>query len=226
MKAVFAAFLLCAGAATASAQLIRVAQESSAGAGDFNDNVLGYITAFSTTGTAADYYQYASQRYNQTTPAAVVDVSQIFIVNASDGLAFFMVHDAPGGGGGTAKTLIQIFNDNVLRVVSDDPGEVSPNFGAIFMGDHEWENNRTDGMALSALNNNWAVVVQFDAYTGLKSWQATSADGDPVDLNFDLGRRVQLRLARDTTLPVPEPATIALISGLGLAGLLALRRRA
>ena len=37
---------------------IRVSQESSPGAGDFDDNILGYIKTFQTTDTAEAYYAY------------------------------------------------------------------------------------------------------------------------------------------------------------------------
>ena len=41
----------------ASAATIRVSQESAAGAGDFDANILGFIDPFSTPLTISDFYQ-------------------------------------------------------------------------------------------------------------------------------------------------------------------------
>ena len=86
--------------ADAQAQTIRVSQESAPGLADFDANVLGTIQPFTTTGTAADFYDYGgvsgnADSYGNANGASIlsVDTSHLFLVSASDGLSLFIVHD-------------------------------------------------------------------------------------------------------------------------------------
>ena len=65
----------CCFASGVAAVEIRVSQESSPGAGDFDAHVLSTIEPFSTSVTAETYYgfDFSNYSYNQTEPPAVVD---------------------------------------------------------------------------------------------------------------------------------------------------------
>ena len=134
------------------ASLIRISQESLAGAGDFDANVLGNIDTFSTTMTAADFYQYGSPNaasYNgelNDGPLPVSSLSQIFLVDASDGLALMVVHDNPNDGtGGRTQT--------------------------------RWIGCCTDGYAIGSLDGDWALFGQSLATpTGITDWAVVSSD--------------------------------------------------
>src|SRR5262245_40077530 len=90
--------LVLAGAGRAD-PMIRVAQESAPGLGDFDSHILGTIPAFSTTMTAAGFYDYDGANlvsYGNNGPTLTATLSHLFFVSASDGLSLFIVHDKPG----------------------------------------------------------------------------------------------------------------------------------
>ena len=90
---ILAVTLSSATEAEATTITYRVAQESSAGAGDFDANVLGFVDPFNTALTAAAFYQYHNPNlssYNGELnggPNGVDGLSQVFLVSASDGLS-------------------------------------------------------------------------------------------------------------------------------------------
>jgi len=72
----------------AQAVIYRVSQESSAGAGDFDANILGTINAYNTAGTIAQFYKYSigfAASFNGSV-GLTPNKSHLFLVNASDGL--------------------------------------------------------------------------------------------------------------------------------------------
>ena len=109
-------------------QAVRVSQESAPGAGDFDANVLGSIQVFSLPGqTASATYQYGSpigSSYNGTVTTAESSKSKLFLVQTSDGLSLFVVHDRPNdGSGGRAEMQFDLSGDpdGAARIVEDDP---------------------------------------------------------------------------------------------------------
>lgn len=208
----------------AEAISIRVSQESAAGAGDFDANVLGNITSFDTGLSASAFYQYGSPNaasYNGESnggPNPVSSLTQLFLINSSvDGLSLAVVHDNPNDGtGGSTQTRWNLTGDTAAQVLADDPAEpVTVSMGGTqFDSSKGWIACCTDGYVLGSLDGNWAMFGQFlTTPTGITNWQATSSDFSGINLVLSPGRRVRL----DTTAPLPEPGT-TLLFGSGLAG--------
>lgn len=212
----------------AQAVTVRVSQESSAGAGDFDANILGFIDAFSTGLTTAGFYSYNNPdgaSYNGDDnggPAPVSDLSQFFMLDAADGLSLVVVHDNPNDGtGGTTSTSWSLSGDTAAQVLADDPGEpvTVSGGGTQFDSTKRWFACCTDGYAIGYLDGDWSMLGAFNSWSGIDAWAATSADGSFIALVLAEGRRVRLDL-----VSVPEPGTLALF-GLGLFGLGLARRR-
>lgn len=214
----------------ADAAPVRVSQESTAGAGDFDANILGFIDPFATTLTATQFYQYDNPNrasYNGELnggPTPVSDLSQIFLVNASDGLSLFVVHDRPNdGSGGSTQTQWNLTGDTAGPVLGDDPNEtITVSAGNTqFNSSKNWIACCTDGYVIGSLESDWELLGQFLSSTGISTWAAVSSDASSIALDLDIGRRVRLDLA-----PVPLPAAFPLFAGaLGLFGFLGWRRR-
>jgi hypothetical protein len=191
---------------------VAVSQESSPGAGDFNENFLGYVEVFDQSAyTAAAVYQYDTRydsSYNGSVTPWLADTTQLFIVNTSDGLSLFVVHDKPeDGDGGRAQMRFVLLGDpdGATRLIEDDSGDASligNLFGPeIFQTHHHWLECCTDGVVIGALDGPWSMLVSFsdvDDYLGnefleISSWLATSADGTTIPLELSVDRRVLLR---------------------------------
>jgi hypothetical protein len=182
---------------------IRIMQESSAGAGDFSDNVLGLIAPYETTLDAAGYFRYDqgdASSFNGPEPVLVNERSHLFLVNATDGLSLFIVHDRPGnadGGGAFSRIEIQGDPDGAFRSVEDDPGEpYGGNPGdSVFTADHVWSACCTDGVAVTGIDGlTWSLTVELSDLAGMNSWAAYSPGTAPIDLVLQTGRRVKLQV--------------------------------
>lgn len=202
---------------------IQVSQETSAGAGDFDANILGTINVFNTAGTLASFYGYNNPaNASFVGPVTLTDnTSHIFLVNSAiDGLGLFVVHDARfGAAGGTAQNQINLTGDGngFVVVQGDEPGEITVNNANQITTNFTWDPCCTDGVALAALDGGtWQAFVQFlSAPTGLSSWLAVG-DGGSLSLALSPGVRTRLAL-------VPEPSTLGLLIIAG--GVMMTRRR-
>ena len=214
----------------AEAGIIRVSQESAAGAGDFDANVLGSIDPFVTALTIAQFYQYGTPNgasYNGELnggPNPVSSLSQAFFVSASNGLSLVVVHDNPNdGSGGSTRTRWNLTGDIAAQVVADDPGEpiTVSMAGMQFDSTKNWAPCCTDGYAIGSIDGSgWALVGQFLAQpTGITSWAAVNNDFTLTSLVLEPGRRVRFDV-------VPAPGTTALVVlGLLAAGFAGRRNR-
>ncbi len=195
----------------AEATSIRVSQESSAGAGDFDTNVLGFIDAFSTGLTTAGFYDFSGASYNghlHGGPPAVSNLSQLFLLDASDGLSLVVVYDGVvDGTGGTSMTQWNLSGDTAAPLVADDPGEALTVTmgGTQFESNHVWLSCCTDGFALGSLDDNWSLLGQFTAApTGIANWQAVSSDFSSLPLAIVPGRRIRLDLGVTAVFEVDD----------------------
>lgn len=223
---------------TAQSATIRVSQESAAGSGDFDANVLGFIDSFSTGLSIANFYQYNTPNgasYNGELnggPDPVSSLTQSFFVEAADGLHYVVVHDNPndGSGGSTRMTTVLAggAGGSTNFSVEDDPGEgttLSDVAGdRIFATTHNWIACCTDGYAIGDLGSSFLMFAAFDMLpTGIDGWQATgnSLANIGLALNDSLGR-VRFDLA-----PIPVPAAVWLFAtALGFLGFFGKRRKA
>ena len=218
--------LVCAiGVVTsANAVTIRVSQESSAGAGDFDANVLGFTDSFMTPLTIAGFYQYSVPNvasYNGELnggPLPISSLTQGFFVEASNGLHYVVVHDNPndGSGGNTqmTTTLLGGAGGAAGFTVEDDPTEGTSVSDVatdrIFDTVHGWAPCCTDGYAVGALLSSDVLLAEFDTSpNGISHWQSIGNSLPNISMVLAPGRRVRYDMV------VPEPSTIALL-GLGL----------
>jgi len=213
--------LMLFAASPSEAGLIRVSQESLPGAGDFDLNILGFVSSFSTPLTAAGFYQYNvphGASYNGELnggPDPVSSLTQVFLVEASNGLSLFVVHDRPlDGSGGNVRNHWQLTGGTAAFLVGDDPGEglTVGGGGTLFDTNHTWSPCCTDGYVIGDLEGNWAAFGEFSAApTGITRWAVVSDGGGPIALELEVGRRVRLDAEA-----VPEPGTLSLLA-LGMA---------
>ncbi len=211
------------GNRTAEAQTaplyVELAQESAAGAGDFDCFPLGVLQVFEASGDATAFYNYNSQSFGGTLTygAPLEDFSNLFFVKLGDGsVALTWVHDRRGNPtgdlGGTALTRVEVLNGTGLpsRLVSDDPDDDTyvdsrgSDGSYIFAMNHDWGRENTDGAVIGPLAGPWTTFVSFDQVpTNLIAWQIIGPDGGYQIVGMDSGRRVRIR-------PVQAPATTLL----------------
>ena len=188
---------------------IRISQESSPGAGDFDANVLGYVNPYTTTLTAAGYYQYGTPygaSFNGPAPALTSNLSHLFLADTADGLCLFVVHDKPQDGTGGSSTMYWVLTGDTANVLQDDdPGEgvTVGGGGTTFTTSHGWAACCTDGFALGSLDGAWSMVGEFTipvANTGMNGWTVFSSDGATIPLAFETNRRVRLDVVTHSSI--------------------------
>ena len=225
------------------ATTVSVFQESTRGAGDFDTNLLGTIQSFSTPGTLAEFYDYRASEFKNTTVSLTRDQSHLFLVDASDGLGLFVVHDnGASNGGGRAETLLDLVGDTAAFLVQDEPLPDSTRrdsyteSGTQFTAVNGWANGFTDGYVIGSLDGNWMIDMQFADVSGIDTstqaagdptidnlftWAAISSDGfggqTEIALVLEEGRRIRISA-------VPIPPAIWLFAS-GLISLIGLARR-
>ena len=226
---------------SAHAATVSIFQESTPGAGDFNTNLLGTIQSFTTPGTLADFYDYRASEFKNTTAVSLTrDQSHLFLVDASDGLGLFVIHDnGARNGGGRAETLVNLVGDAATFLVQDEPLPDSTgrdsytDNGTQFTAVNRWLGGFTDGYVIGSLDGAWMIDMQFSDVSGIDlstqaagaptiddlfTWAALSSDGlggqTEIALALEEGRRVRIN-----AVPVP-PAIWLFCSGLlGLIGI-------
>ncbi|WP_145061665.1 hypothetical protein [Engelhardtia mirabilis] len=204
--------------------LVRVAQESSPGAGDFDANILGYIEIFPTSSAVDSLYSYdfpASDSYNGTLLALDKNDTNLALIQTGDeGLALFVVHDVPGDGdGGRAEMRFDLTGDadGAALVLLDDPNQSDTFTGvageSTFTARWNWSGCCTDGLVLGDLEGPWELVIAFTDVNGSSStpviqgvfdWILHSADGTDLELALVADRRVRL-----DTVAGPCPLSLA-----------------
>ena len=229
---------------SAHAATVSIFQESAPGAGDFNTNLLGTIQSFSTPGTLADFYDYRASEFKNTAAVSLTrDQSHLFLVDASDGLGLFVVHDnGASNGGGRAETLVDLLGDIAAFLVQDEPLPDSTGrdsyteSGTQFTAVNGWVSGKTDGYVIGSLDGAWMIDMQFadvssidpstqaagdPTINNLLTWAAISSDGfggqTEIALVLEEGRRVRISA-------IPVPPAIWLF-GSGLVGLIGAARR-
>lgn len=206
----------------------RVSQESAPGAGDFDANVLGFVTPVNIPGLMGDYYR-SNQSFAATTPATFADASHVFVVQAADGTFLVVVHDKVGNGtSGYAEMRIDLSGYTnwvapifwVLDDVVDDhaqSGYVGP---VSYATGNTWSGCCTDGFAIGAISGRFTSVLRFtnvpefntanpNVYlVGLTQWLALSGDGSRIPLALVKDRRVRIDAVQDVDPVVLETGPI------------------
>ena len=192
---------------------IRVSQETSPGAGDFDRNILGFIEALQTEGSAAAFYRYKAARYGNTAPILTPSASHLFFVNGSDGVALFVVNNAPNRNetsspGSEIRLRFELSGGTASILKSDDgPEAKSSEGGTVFTTDMDYAASYTDGLVIGTLPVGFTILGQFTVPPrGLKAgWLVISRDGTVFPLQLVPGQRVRLdvRLVADVAQGQP-----------------------
>lgn len=223
-----AVFTGLSGISPADAARVQVSQESTPGAGDFDANVLGYIDPYVTSLPAVDFYQYNTPNaasYNgehNGGPFPVSSRTQIFLVEASDGLSLFVVHDNPNdGSGGHTEMQWDVDGDTAGYLQGDDPGEGLGGDGVTtFTTTHTWYSCCTDGFVIGTLEGAWSMFGSFRAApSGIAEWAAVNDDGIGISLELEVGRRVRLQVPIEVSIDI-KPGSFPNSINLGSHGLI------
>jgi len=232
-------FFICFSTPYTYALTVNVAFESSAGVGDFNNNILGQIESFDTTPpllTVEEFYDWYDTAGGGVTggsynghkhggPDPLSNLTQLFLVNTSEGMSLFVVHDLQwDGSGGDADMQVDLTGGTADFLFYDDTHAEDPDDtyttvgGTQFNTTNDWGAGYTDGFVIGPLDNNWTIFGQFTTDPrGIDGWQVVSSDLSTISLDLEVGRRVRFS-------QIPIPSAIWLF-GVGLVGLVGLRRK-
>lgn len=174
---------------------VRISQETSPGAGDFNKNVLGTMKPFETQATTEIFYGYADACYcgDFIKLRLLPNRTQMVFLDAADGMTFMVVHDdgEQDVDGGWTEMRFELIGDpdGMYRSVYDDPEDVVPDSDIytgepgdrVFTSAHLWSQCCTDGDAFTGFGASDRPPVY-----GMKEYvpvsllvQFTEVDGDP-----------------------------------------------
>lgn len=192
----------------------QIAQESAPGAGDFDDNVVGFVLPYETNATAAEFYAYdvpEGDSWNGPNLVPVADRSHLLIARGPQGVSVFIVHDRAvpdDPDGGQAETIFELTDDpdGAVRSVEDDPENLKNGVGyigepgdSVFLSSHRWSTCCTDGVAYSGIDLGATGYLAFSdvdtinqTIVGLTEWFAYSADGAQIELALEEDRRVRI----------------------------------
>ena len=215
-------------------EVYEISQESSAGLGDFDSNVLGYIGSIAAPSTASSFYAYdnpIADSYNGGVVEPGKKLSLLFGVTdtttGDDSLV--VLHSRPHDDAvGLALLDIEVLGTTAASVdLLDDPDQndtvqVTPGVSSTDIElRNDWGACCTDGAVIGQLGDGWDALVEFRALpSGLTRWHAVSASGEFLELQIAANRRVRVR-----HLPEPPLAATALASAALLGALQRLRRR-
>ncbi|MFP4106812.1 MAG: hypothetical protein ACLFVU_12075 [Phycisphaerae bacterium] len=194
----------------------------------------GNATAFTTNGTLSEFYGYkmdGPDNYGFTGPVPLTArQSHLFLVQASDGLGLFVVHNMQGAGGSGEAEMLLEFSDNDTWVAQEDDwdahnwDEYDPDSGDGIIAEGgtikaQWRwSNKTDGVAVGVDNPEHGdqILVQFADLSGVNAdwdngYQAHSGlDGWVVQNGDSSGSSIALMSldgpVRLTLVPLPAAA--------------------
>jgi hypothetical protein len=243
-RSMVAAVLVCLGMSSSLfADFIRVSQRTTSGlytSGTYN--VLGNIQVYTHSGSMEDYYNYASASGHPSAPPLSANTSNLFFVQASDGLGLFQIHglESNASQGNNVRMRFEYDSTSNARFffrddTNDDflvDGNVVTNanvgstFGNTFVTRHNWDNN-TDGAIIGALSTSWTIYASFQnigANTNLSNWLTYSNDGSNSSIHLTMNNDQWVRFDY-VVVPVPAGIVSAGI-GIALVGLMLWRKRA
>ncbi|MCP5522916.1 MAG: VPDSG-CTERM sorting domain-containing protein [Verrucomicrobiales bacterium] len=189
---------------------------------------LGTFTPYTgVASAAANYNYYSSAAHLSVGPGQVSNEEQIFFyVDGSGNLAFNTVFRT---GTGTTRNMtwniaVDSIGDQTVQV-TDDAGELKelaggPGTTENFLGKWAWLIGYTDGGVIGDLSGDWQITITPTAYgggVGTEDIQVYDASGSSIGLAKNTSQTIVFR-------PVPDAGTTAALLGLGLVGLLGVRR--
>ncbi|MFG0291735.1 MAG: hypothetical protein ACF8MJ_01125 [Phycisphaerales bacterium JB050] len=191
-----------------------ISQESAPGAGDFDDNIMGYTLPYETNGTAAEFYAYnvpQGDSWNGPNLVPEADRSHLLLSRGPEGVGVFIVHDRAvpdDPDGGEAEVVFELVDDpdGAMRAVEDDPENneggiayVGEPGDSLFMSSHGWNTCCSDGVAYTEIDIGSTGYLSFsdvnntnDTIVGLSEWYVYSAGGDEFPLVLEEDRRVRI----------------------------------
>ncbi|MFO0873626.1 MAG: hypothetical protein U0575_06595 [Phycisphaerales bacterium] len=201
--------------------VVRVSQETTPGAGNFDANVLGYAVAYEAPGSAAQLYNYGGALILPGVPL-VNDRSSMLVASTTEGLCLVVAHDRTSSGSGGRAEMQFMFgaaSGPPAFLVQDDPTATDVNDTYVIDGNtvrttSQWGTAGMDGFVLSGLKPGGTVLASFSnvdansstaTISGLSYWIMASGDFTQFPLKLAADRRVRLEI-----LPAPEcPADLA-----------------
>lgn len=199
---------------------IQVAQESAAGAGDFDSHVVGTVDAYVTTGTVASYYQYDGTSSGRTANPDLRSfrnqVNTMFVVG-SDGLGFITIHGPRRGGGSAGDLLASSQHDLSVGTfltpldVRDDATDTFTfaNGNTRLTATTVAGGSSSDGFASRFTEAEPVILSQLLSFSNnVEGWTVHGSGGSSLSVTPTVGRRVRFNVSWAVT-QVPTPDAVA-----------------